>query len=116
MPVTVVKPEPAPDITVIPEQGKSWSAMVWAIVLGLAALLVDPIAQALPGLADFLSSFLPAWLQGYGQDILRGLAQGAATYLLAWKARQNLNKAVQSAHESDPNTILVKPSEVKKLY
>lgn len=113
MPVTVHKPV---ETVVIPEQGKSWSAMAWAIVLGLAALLVDPIAAALPGVADFLSAFLPAWLQGYGQDILRGLATAASTWLLAWKARRNLNTAVEVAHDADPSTVLKKPSEVKELY
>lgn len=90
--------------------------MAWAIALGVAGFLVEPVASALPGMADFLASFLPGWLHGYGQDILRGLATAASTALLAWKARQNLNTAVKVAHESDPKTILVKASDVKKLY
>ena len=123
MPVTVIKPTAVDasvgtpgETVVIPEQGKSWSAMFWAIVLGLAGLLVDPVANALPSVADFLAGFLPVWLHGYGQDILRGVATGAATWLLAWKARRNLNTAVEVAHEADPSTILKKPSEVKQLY
>lgn len=99
---------------VVKEAQSAWKSVLWGLALGAAGYLAEPIAHALPDVADSLSALLPELVRPYGQQALQWGAGALSAYILAWKVRKGIKSTAKAGVETDAADL--SKSDVKKLY